>query len=167
MASFEEHITQAKRNLTFLTETNSKMQTYWDWQVTTAFYVAVHLVNAHLAKAANIHYKTHEAVKNEINPLSLSSNPACMVDQNAYLAYTKLEGLSRRSRYLCHQDKNVTTEDDIAHTTSEKHFAKAIKNLDKLLLYFMAKYSITIDPPPTVICTELQKQSLLSVFKIP
>lgn len=140
------------------------MQTYWDWQVTTAYYAAVHLLNAHLAKTANIHYKVHEAVKNEINPESMSGNPACRIEMDIYLCYVKLEGLSRRSRYLCHQDKQVVSYDK--HTTYDKHFAKSIKYLDKILEYFMNLHSFQITPSPQVSCPELTKQSQLKVFKL-
>ena len=68
MASFDDHISQAKGNLTFLTGVNLNFNSNWDWQVTICFYVAVHLMNGHLAKKANLHYRTHNDVKNGINP---------------------------------------------------------------------------------------------------
>jgi len=87
MADFQSHITQAKRNLKFLEQTNTSSNGAWDWQVTIAYYTAVHIVNAHLAKGANLHYTTHEKVKNALfKPLS-----PVKIDQNIYLAYHKLE----------------------------------------------------------------------------
>ncbi|MBX2939902.1 MAG: hypothetical protein KF880_07470 [Ferruginibacter sp.] len=132
MASFENHIEHSKSNLRFLELTNRSCNGYWDWQVTTCFYVAVHLVNAHIAKIASLHYNTHESVKGVLNPFNQLS--LCKVPENVYLDYTKLEGLSRRSRYLCNHESNINPEQ--THLTYDKHFAKAIKMLDRLIVYF-------------------------------
>ncbi len=64
MASFQDHISQAKCNLRFLGSVNNQIKNTWDWQVTVAFYVAVHMINARIADKANLHYRSHEAVKN-------------------------------------------------------------------------------------------------------
>lgn len=161
MASFDEHILQAKSNLKFLEETNSKNQSFWDWQVTAAFYVAVHIVNAHLAQVANLHYRTHEDVKNAINP----HRPLAIgkVDEPIYLSYVKLEGLSRRSRYLCHD--NNETHSNLQHLTYDKHFTKAIRKLDELLDYFSNKYSLTI-PTTSVKAPELSPGEGLKLFAV-
>jgi len=104
MANYNAHITQAKKNLYFLnsiTDTNN-----FEWQVTVCFYVAVHLINAHLAKQVNQHYRSHGQVDlaiNSRNPMS----PARLTD-DLYLAYNKLFNLSRRARYLIHDDKENT-----------------------------------------------------------
>ena len=139
MASFDDHISQAKGNLTFLTGVNLNFNSNWDWQVTICFYVAVHLMNGHLAKKANLHYRTHNDVKNGINP----HNPTAVykVPEDIYLAYCKLEGLSRRARYLCHEEATAGTEGQ-THVTHDKHFAKAVKNLDKILVYFKDQYRL-------------------------
>ena len=161
MASFDEHINQATRNLLFLTETNLKNQSFWDWQVTVSFYVAVHLVNAHLAAVGNLHYRTHEDVKNAINP----HNPLalCQIREEIYLCYAKLEGLSRRARYLCND--NLKDASIAVHFTYDRHFAKAIKNLDKLLEYFTAVYGFSF-PKPKVTCADLSASDKLKTFQI-
>lgn len=160
MASYEAHIDQAKKNLAFLISNNSRDSPHWDWQVTICYYVAVHLANAHLAKAANMHYRTHEAVKNALcpHPLSLTQLPEAV-----YLAFAKLEGLSRRSRYLCHD--SPCNREEIAFFTYDKHFAKAIKNLDKLLCHFKALYGIYF-VNLEVKCADLNKNSGLVIFSI-
>ena len=161
MATFQEHVDHANKNLLFLTETNLKNTDFWDWQVTTAFYVAVHIVNAHLAKKGNLHYRTHEDVKNSLNP----HNPlaVCKIEEQVYLAYTKLEMLSRRARYLCH-DKKENKSDSI-HFTHDRHFAKAVRNLDKILDLFKTMYELTfIDP--VVSCQDLTNNEGLKIFKI-
>lgn len=160
MASFENHVLQAKSNLNFLLLINKSSQDFWDWQVTTCFYIAVHTVNAHIAKVGNLHYQTHEAVKHAINPHSVLS--ICKVEQNIYLDYVKLEGLSRRSRYLCNE--TASQNPDIAHITFDRHLAKAIKLLDRILVYFNDKYTLGLKKN-SVACVDLKK-SPLSLFII-
>ncbi len=161
MASFAEHILQAKSNLSFLTEVNSKFEDRWDWQVTICFYVGVHLINAYLADKADLHYRTHGDSKMAINP----HNPSAIykLPEDIYLAYTKLEGLSRRSRYLCHED--VVRKEAGQHLTHDKHFAKAIKNLDKLLVHFKNHYVLDFGSPE-IACLDLNNNSPLTIFKV-
>jgi len=161
VASFQNHIVQAKRNLSFLVSINSSHNEYWDWQVTVTFYVNVHVINAHLAQAADLHYRTHEDVKNAINPYNNSS--LVRIPEEIYLAYVKLEGLSRRSRYLCHDDPK--NRDQGYHPTYDKHFAKAIKQLDKILKFFGEKYSVEFGTP-VVTCLELTAKTPLMIFKV-
>jgi hypothetical protein len=161
LASFNEHIDQAKRNIAFLCETNSMNPVSWDWQVTIAYYIGVHFMNAHLAQVANFHFRSHGAVDNAINPFN---NGAGKVPNEIYVSYGKLEGLSRRSRYLCHQDPAIT--DTTNHVTIPKHFAKAMKSLDKIISHFSTLYSLTIQPPTEIGCEELIKPDILNVFKV-
>lgn len=141
MADFNNHISQAKRNISFLSNINSSCNEYWDWQVTVCFYVAVHVINAHLDKSAGLHYKTHEDVKNAINPknqLSISSVP-----DNVYISFTKLLNLSRRSRYLIHDEHK--NDASITHFTHDVHLKKALFHLDVILKHFSNKYSIEFE----------------------
>ncbi|MDW3212307.1 MAG: hypothetical protein R8N23_20725 [Reichenbachiella sp.] len=154
MADFPEHIKQAKNNLDFLSQVNDSGKKFWDWQVTISFYVAVHLVNAHIASKANMHYRSHNDVKNALNPerqVSLSK-----VDEETYKAFIKLQQLARRARYLCH-DK-AANQDEIAFFTYDKHFAKAIKNLDKIMSFIHKEYSEEFEPIQ-IDCIELVNYS--------
>ena len=140
MASFENHLQQAKNNLLFLKEINDKSK-YFDWQVTACFYTAVHLVNAHLAKCADLHYKTHEETKLAINPDNKLS--LCKIEEEVFDKYVSLEKLSRRARYLC----NDNSEHDKVNSylTYEKHVSKAISRLNSFMNYFNKKYGTTFD----------------------
>ncbi len=137
MATFKEHIEQAKKNITFLVEVNKNCNLFWDWQTTICYYVGVHLINSHLANCGDLHYRSHEDVKTALNPF----NPAsiCKVPQDIYLAYTNLELLSRRSRYLINDKLNNRTTE--ACFTSDKHFAKSIRHLNTIMKYIKLKYS--------------------------
>ncbi len=160
MGSYINHISQAQKNITFLKEVNSLPKPNWDWQVTISFYSAVHFVNAYLAEKGDLHYRTHEDVKNALN----THNPMALyrIPENIYVAYVKLEGLSRRARYLCHEDftNRATTE----FFTYDKHFAKAIKNLDVIVNYFSTLYKLNITDLE-VKCVDLEKTPLVK-FKV-
>ena len=161
MASFDEHINQAKRNLAFLIEVNSNNNSNWDWQVTICFYIGVHLINAHLARIGNLHYRNHEDVRNAISPVSTLS--VCQLPQDIYLSYVKLEGLSRRARYLCNENFQIT--DTRQFLTYDKHFAKAIKNLDRILIHFKNTYKINFNSPQ-ITCIDLTAKTPLQVFTV-
>jgi hypothetical protein len=138
LASFDEHINQAKRNCDFLAQINKGFTTYWDWQTTVAFYAAVHLINAHLDKMAGLHYRSHEDVNIAIN--SFGPSP-CKLPQGEFTAYMYLQWLSKRSRYLISEDKN--DHSTTAHFTKEKHFARAIERLDIIMQYIHTKYGVS------------------------
>jgi len=160
LASFEEHIAQANKNLTVLSEINSKITDTWDWQVTVGYYVSVHVANAHIAKVSNLHYRTHEDVKNVLNPFNTLS--ICKIPEDIYLSYTKIESLSRRARYLCHQNQQ---NPQIGHFTHDKHFAKSIRHLDKFLDYFKTLHSITFSSC-SIKCVELSPNDHLKIFTL-
>lgn len=141
MASFSEHISQAKRNLKYLKESNSKIEGCWDWQVTVCFYVAVHLINAHLAKKADLHYRSHSAVENAINPYNQLSTTK--LDDNTFLSYRKLRNFSRRSRYMINdKEEDSSTQ---AFQTYDKHFCKSVHHLDVLLQFVTNEYQEEFD----------------------
>lgn len=139
MANFDEHIKQSKQNLTFLNDINLNVDNHWDWKVTVSFYVAVHLINSHIAKKANQHYRSHSEVSNALFPENLTS--ICKLNDREYTAYKKLQNLSRRARYLCHDDSSNRSTD--VHFTYDRHFAKAIKNLEILLTFIAKEYKVS------------------------
>ncbi|GAA0874001.1 hypothetical protein GCM10009118_04090 [Wandonia haliotis] len=157
MASFEEHIAQAKRNLAFLKQINEQCNDHWDWQVTTCFYVAVHLANAHIAKMSNMHYRSHSDVKFALNPENKLS--ITKFNEEQYKAYVKLMNLSRRARYLCHENPE-TIDGEKSFMTYDVHMNKALKNLDILLVYFKSQYNIEFESLP-VKCLEVKNGSMV------
>ena len=139
MASFDEHTYQAKKNLTFLSLVNSHSPTFIDWQTTIAFYTALHLINAHIAKTSGQRYITHAQVDGVINPF-VRPPQASRIPQEVYTAYTSLKNLSRRSRYLVsHIPAN---NENRAFVLKDKHFAKAIRLLDVIMVYMFNKYQV-------------------------
>lgn len=155
MASFDEHIRQATRNLSFLEQANRLPISYWDWQVTVAFYVGVHLINAHIVQKSGLHYRSHEQVDGAINPYNPLS-PIKLTEED-YLAYSKLQGLARRARYLIHDD--LTNRMTDAQFTYDKHFARAVRCLDTLLTFIKNEYGVSF-PRLAFKCIELNRITL-------
>lgn len=156
MAEFDEHISQAKKNLIFLQEITS-IKDYWDWKVTIAFYSALHLINAHLAKKAGFHYRTHKDVENALNPTKEIS--ITKIDEASFMAYIRLFGLSRRARYLIHQDNaSIST----TCFTFDKHLKRALNNLDKIMIFMNSEYSVEFDK--IVISNFVEKINTLNYF---
>jgi len=152
---FKDHIAQANSNLVFLENVNQKIASCHDWQVTICFYTAVHLVNAHLANYG-LQYRSHEQVKNALNPETQLS--ATKIEEEAYISFVKLQHLSRRSRYLVKDGDNPPATSE-TFFTYDKHFAKAIKHLDNLIIYFKSKLNIDCNSP-TINCIGLNKSTL-------
>lgn len=141
MASFDDHINQAKKNLLFLEKINQHCNSFFDWQVTVCFYSSLHLVNAHLS-TFNLQYRKHKDVKDSLNPYSLS--PAKLPEEE-YTSYISLQSLSRRSRYLVNE-KDGNINQDNPFFTYDKHLEKSLKHLDKLSCYFMNRYKFELTP---------------------
>ena len=132
MASFQEHLNQALKNINVLEQVNNKVTSSYDWQVTICFYSALHLANAHITNKIDEHYRTHGDVDKALNfysTLNLSK-----FSEDAYIAYKSLQVLSKRSRYLCsesHSDQSTRE-----HLTFEKHLGKAIRHLHTIQTFF-------------------------------
>lgn len=153
MADFEAHIKQAKSNIYFLDKVDSSISNCWDWKVTVCFYVAVHLMNSHLAKKTTHNYRTHIQVDDALNPL----NPLSLtkIDEPTYLAYVKLKKLSRRSRYIIHQDDPKSTS---VCMTFDKHFMRAIMNLNIVMEYINSEYNIVFSEVE-IDCIEIKSRN--------
>ncbi|WP_018341451.1 hypothetical protein [Cytophaga aurantiaca] len=158
MANHSEHLNQAVKNIDFLEKVNTNIPESWDWQVTISFYSALHLANAHIAHTINQHYRTHGKVSEALNAY-LAVNPS-MFNEEAYLSYLALQGLSRRSRYLCSDKDDPISKADIrVHFTSEKHLAKALRHLNNIQKFFSLTYKYEFSPI-YIGCSKLKEDSL-------
>jgi len=160
LPDFDAHIHQAKKNIQFLSNVNLNTNDYYDWQVTACFYTGLHLINAHLSQFDQ-QYRTHENVKLVINPTTTTS--LMKIPESEYVAYVALEKLSRRARYLVNVKDGKLMSDKPAFTY-EKHLAKALRHLDKLLIYFGTIYNTNINRH-NVRCSGINTQEL-QFFKI-
>ena len=99
MANSNGHLQQSKVNYRLLKKLaeNLDSQFQHDWQVTLCFYVAVHLVNALLAKE-NEHPQTHSETLEAIVLLKSVSNPNDLYVIKSI--YKSLKEYSQKARYL-------------------------------------------------------------------
>lgn len=153
MPTFDSHLTQAKKNLDFLSKVDS-IPEFWDWKVTISFYVAVHLVNSHIAKITGSTFRTHEQVYQALNP---KSNRPTKISLDPFFAYEKLKMYSRQSRYLIEDKASKHTQ--VAKLTYSVHYKKSIHHLNTLLEYFARNYNIEFSKM-TITCPELKAGSL-------
>jgi hypothetical protein len=124
--------------------------------VTIAFYAAIHFINAHLAQSVDQHFRTHHDVDLAINFCNTLS--PCRLPESVYLKYKKLHNLSRRSRYLIHEDKKDADQLK-AHLTYDTHFKSAILYLDGIIDFMKTEYAIDCQSH-TLKCFELKQNSL-------
>ncbi len=85
----------------------------------------------------------------------------CPIPEEFYKAYVKLEMLSRRSRYLCNDNDR---EDNTASLTYDKHLAKALLNLDKIMKYMEAEHRLSFDLV-NIDCIEMKNRTY-NFFKL-
>jgi len=117
------------------------------------------LVNAHLSKYGQ-QYRKHKDVNFALN-FANQSSPA-RLPENEYIAYTSLQSLSRRSRYLVNEkDNKIGTAQ--AFLTYEKHLARALRHLNTLLNHFASLYHVNF-PTLSIKCQEV-KAGELNYFK--
>ncbi len=139
MATFNDHIAQAKHNYEFCKFICKNSDNFYDWRVTVNFYIGIHLINAHLAYIDNVHYRRHSDVENAINP---NNNGGCALPEEIYLSYKSLHNLSRRSRYLI--SEKMHNREEVIHHTSEKHYNKSKNRMIEIAEFFETKYHLSI-----------------------
>jgi hypothetical protein len=155
VAKHDEHIAQAKRNLSFLCAINGNVKDCIDWQVTVCFYTALHLVNAHLSKYG-LQYRKHKDVNNALN--SYNNTSPARLPNDEFICYSALQSLSRRSRYLVNE-RDGKLDSDSAALTYDRHLARALRHLDKLIIHFNALLKAGIDVSP-ISCAEIGNEEL-------
>lgn len=131
MATFDEHLTQAKRNIAFLEHLSSTGK-FIDWQITACFYVAVHLANAHIAKQEGKNFRAHIDVTDSLNPFK---NYPSKVSETVFTSFQRLHNLSRKARYLV----PPSSENDgvvPACYAVPKHLITAVQSLDVIIQGF-------------------------------
>jgi hypothetical protein len=139
MPAYKDHLCQSARNLKFLESVNSLATQFYDWEVTTCYYVAVHLINAHLSLYTlqlRRHYDVTTVLKTRHNEAS--------IPRYAYCAYAKLQALSRRSRYLV-DEHNANRPSIKAFSILDIHLSSALKQLHVLMSFFKERYGVQFE----------------------
>lgn len=158
MPSFNEHISQAKKNFQTLESIDICVENCEDWKVTIAFYTALHLVSAHLVHHSSPK-SSHTAVEHAINP---NVNSPTKIDEQVFTHYTSLYQLSRRARYLIQDASSMSAP---VVLMNEKHFAKALNKLEGIIKYFDAMYSLNFSRISTDCVHYSQKSDTKHILK--
>lgn len=161
LANFSAHVAQVRANINFLENLNS-VPNSWDWKVTVCFYAAVHIVNAHLAQAANLHFRQHRQVDDAISPMSRIV--AVRLTEDVYVSYKALKNLSRRSRYLCSDDGSGDPQQPLL--TYDKHLKKALYHLNTLMEWFTSLYNINTFDKKEINCPNLQVSTFFAPLSL-
>jgi hypothetical protein len=98
MANENDHLDKVRSNIKLILRLEEFDNPPYDWLVTVAFYSALHLVHAHLAR-----YSAHPGDHKELRFI-MGSCPIeeCRVSERCYSNYLSLENYSRCSRYMRH-----------------------------------------------------------------
>jgi hypothetical protein len=138
MADFNRHLLRVQENVEFLKQIRTLQPRNWDWEVTVCYYVAVHLVNAHLAKS-NLHPITHDETKKIINPQGVFDNQR--LPEKVYEEFMFLTNQSRVSRYMYHPRH----KDPLQASVINKNKLKLSEESTNILIaYFNGLYALTI-----------------------
>lgn len=108
----------------------------------------------------NEHYRTHIDTLKAIDP---QFNRPTKISQATYDSYRSLQNLSRIARYL---SKNTTKTDDTAVMIYDKHYAKAIRMLNKVIDYFSIKYTDVEMPKIKIKCADLKNNQDCKRFNL-
>ncbi len=107
-------------------------------------------------------YRNHNDVNFALNFENLLSPARLPVDE--YVAYTSLQSLSRRSRYLVNEKDNQIGSPSAA-LTYDKHVAKAVRHLDALLNHFNSRYSLSL-PLIEIKCPDIRRKEDLKYISL-
>jgi hypothetical protein len=157
MPNFKQHTRQAGKNLEFLAFVNSHKPEVLDWQITIGYYTGLHLVNAHLATSAGLHFSSHNQVDAHIAPQSLLANGQARLPLDIFQAYRTLTNFSRLSRYLSNDGKN-----EKAVSLSPEDLYRSLVCLDRLLAYFLKQYQFEM-PSIEMTCPFNGKHTFLQI----
>ena len=102
MPTDASHVAQADHNRQFVVDLRGQQTQYKDWIVTVAFYVAVHRIEAYLARTLDIHSTEHAKRDNAMTKIA-ELRPI-------YGHYQEMYNKSMESRYECLLAKWTDTE---------------------------------------------------------
>ena len=156
MATFIDHCNRAKSNHALFIKLNSE-NVFLDWQVTACFYCALHLISAHLLKAGSLRCKNHSAIEKHIN--FQNSNSSYRLSEDDFVSYANLYMLSKRARYMSCEKDGVAL-DDVTYHISDKHIARAVRDLNRIIVCFENIYSQNLINPSKINCSRIKLEKL-------
>ncbi|HVA99164.1 MAG TPA: HEPN domain-containing protein [Bacteroidia bacterium] len=132
----DKHINQAKSNQKFHNCIHESFtDDYYDWKITSLFYVAIHGMKALITKKGQKAGSTHEEIDNQINPKR--ENAKLKVSNTCWINYRNLYNYSRSARY------DGFTDIEIFKSDKKKDYEYSVKHLQDILKY-LKEFSIDI-----------------------
>lgn len=94
----QEHIDQAKHNQTFHDCIQKEFESrFFDWKITSLFYIALHCLKALASKKGIEIGQTHQDIERNVNPER--NNAKMRITKNAWNDYKSLYRYSHTARY--------------------------------------------------------------------
>ncbi|QXN68093.1 hypothetical protein [Microcystis phage Mae-Yong924-2] len=142
MTKREDHIARVNYNLRTLgVLSKAAQQDSTDWQITIAFYSALHAVQAHLSGYPGIDINSHKDLDLIISPESSFSQFRLPIELHA--DYEELLNLSRKARYLCQKAESAPTL--TGSFLKHSNLRKALFRLDRLLTHYQEQLSVQFE----------------------
>ncbi|WP_028892696.1 HEPN domain-containing protein [Tenacibaculum sp. 47A_GOM-205m] len=101
---------------------------FYDWKITTLFYIAIHYLKALAAKRGIDIGQTHHEIEQNVNPKK--NNASMRIKQGAWMEYKSLLNYSRTSRY-----DGIVSDFETFEIIMENDYKMAVKNLDNFKKY--------------------------------
>lgn len=101
---------------------------FYDWKITTLFYIAIHYLKALAEKRGIDIGQTHHEIEQNVNPKK--NNASMRIRQGAWMEYKSLLNYSRTSRY-----DGIVSDFETFEVIMENDYKMALKNLDNFKKY--------------------------------
>lgn len=101
---------------------------FYDWRITTLFYIAIHYLKALASKKGINIGQTHHEIEQNVNPKK--NNAAMRIKQGAWMEYKSLLNYSRTSRY-----DGITPDFETFEAIMKNDYIMAQENLKNFKKY--------------------------------
>lgn len=161
MRNRDDHVARVNYNLRHLAALSKAAGLdSTDWQITIAFYAALHAVQAKLCSHAGIDINSHKDVDLIISPGSNFTQ--LKLTSSLYSDYEELLNLSRKARYLYQKASHLPTT--TGSFLSNRNLRSALLRLDRLLTHYQQQLSVEFEKVE-IFCSECS-QADKSNFKV-
>lgn len=139
MSSNNDFVNQLNHNVKFLCDQCENFpDKYFDWKVTSSFYVAIHAIKA-LAEKRGIYIgSNHQEIERNINPHR--NNASMRISNTCWFGYVNLKNASRDSRYIAFE----ILEDHEDHF--REAFPECFDRMNVVINYCKTQGELAIEP---------------------
>ncbi len=148
---------QAEKNLRILEDVSREIRSCTEWQITIAFYAALHLVKSHLAHCG-FDCGDHTQL---FGYLSGEDEKSTAIEPTLFDHYQALYKMSRRARYLFPKGGNpAPNSSNTAPIFTDQDLFVALGYLSEVMAFYAKNYEVkfreyticaAVDAPPTPI----------------